>query len=70
MKSVSSCFILSNGTLLIAERPCLKSFLTYVMMSHDSVNHPLWSNLVGEPKTEVSEFINKFNVKNSHLKIK
>lgn len=70
MKSIFSCFILSNGTLLIAERPCLKSFLTRGVLVNDSVNHPLWSGLVGEPKTEVSEFINKFNVKNSNFKSK
>lgn len=70
MKSLFGCFILSNGSLLIAKRPCLNPPLTYDLFMNDSVNHPIWSNQVGEPKTEVSNFISKFNVKNNSLKIK
>lgn len=57
------CFVLSNGSLLIAPKPCSKSFLNHSILVNDAVNHPLWSNLIGEPKTEVYKFINKFNVK-------
>jgi len=65
MKSIFGCFILSNGSSLITKRPCLKSFLTRGLLVIDSVNHPIWSSRVGESKTEVSKFINKFNVKNN-----
>lgn len=65
MKSLFSCFVLSNGSLLIDERSCLKSFLTYDFSTTDSINHPIWSSRVGAPKTEVSKFISKFNVDNS-----
>lgn len=64
MKSLLGCLVLSNGGLLITERPCLKSYLTHSLLISDSVNHPIWSSQAGEPKTEVSKFINKFRVKN------
>ncbi|CAL8412680.1 unnamed protein product [Dictyota dichotoma] len=64
MKSVFSCFILSNGGLLVTEKPCFKSVLVHNILVKDSVNHPLWSSLFGEPQTEVSKFIGRFNIKN------
>ena len=63
MRSLFSRCVLSNGSLLIINRLPLNLLEANTILINDSINHPLWSGLVGEPKTEVSKFINKFNVK-------
>ncbi len=61
MKSVFCCVVASNGSSFISISPCLKSFFIHRIFVSDFVNHQLWSGFVGEPKSEVSKFINKFN---------
>nr|YP_009672653.1 ribosomal protein L31 [Dictyopteris divaricata]QDB64138.1 ribosomal protein L31 [Dictyopteris divaricata] len=71
MKSLQSCLIMSDGSLIVVSRPRFKGLLDHTRVRQDIFNHPFWSgNNTFTNETEIAGFIEQFKVDgvNSSLK--
>lgn len=61
MKSMPSCTILADGSLVFITRPNIRTTVPFFVLKRDMSNNPLWSGFEQNSPTEIALFISKFN---------
>jgi len=62
MKNITSCSILTDGSLIFIRQPNLKFLSVYSIHKKDLINHVIWSKSNYISQGDISAFVSRFRI--------